>query len=130
LFEKPDFPLDQSKLPSYSDLFYEPFYQFLRQQLLANEMEIAHENGADIVSVLHICPEHNHEFSRVTSPGLENVGKTAIEVWKGLLIHKDRFQSVSTETLFGNMDSLSFYGLSEWKSYISDRYGWINPPLE
>jgi hypothetical protein len=128
LFERSDFPLDKSLLPAYSDLFYEPFYQFLRQQLLANEMEKAHENGADIVSVLHICPEHNHEFSRVTSPGLENVAKTATEVWKKLLINKDRFKSISTESLFGNMNSRNFEDLTEWKIYLSDRYGWINTP--
>lgn len=36
------------------DLFFEPFYQLLRQQMLAYHMQKAREDGADRVSVLHI----------------------------------------------------------------------------
>jgi hypothetical protein len=39
----------------------------MRQQLLAHEMEKAHELGADIVSLLHFSPAHNKDFMRVTS---------------------------------------------------------------
>ena len=38
LYERDDFPLEKTLLPSFGDLFYEPFYQFMRQQLLAHEM--------------------------------------------------------------------------------------------
>ena len=43
LFEKEDCPLAKEILPSYEALFYEPFYQFMRQQFLAHEMEKADE---------------------------------------------------------------------------------------
>jgi hypothetical protein len=43
LFEKADCPIDKEILPGFDSLFYEPFYQFMRQQFLANEMEKAHE---------------------------------------------------------------------------------------
>jgi hypothetical protein len=40
--------LDNTQL-AYDALFYEPFYQFMRQQFLAHEMELVHEMGADRV---------------------------------------------------------------------------------
>lgn len=55
----------------YDALFFEPFYQLMRLQLLAQEM-VNREMNADMVSVLHICPEANREFrERVTSPYLK-----------------------------------------------------------
>jgi hypothetical protein len=59
LYSRADFPLDKALLPDFGALFYEPFYQLFRQQALANEMELAGELDADIVSVLHIAPAHN-----------------------------------------------------------------------
>src|SRR5680860_491411 len=45
LLEAPDAPIDLTRLSSIDDLFYEPFYQFMRQQLLAEEMRKAGESG-------------------------------------------------------------------------------------
>jgi Fic family protein len=50
LYQRDDCPLDKGLVPSFEALFYEPFYQFMRQPLLAHEMERAHELGADRVS--------------------------------------------------------------------------------
>ena len=47
-----DCPLDVQRLACTDDLYYEPFYQLMRQQLLAHEMELAREKGADMVSAL------------------------------------------------------------------------------
>ena len=41
LYDSPCCPIDKTMVPEFGDLFYEPFYQFLRQQLLAHEMEQA-----------------------------------------------------------------------------------------
>ena len=35
LYDSPGCPIDKTRVPDFSDLFYEPFYQLLRQQLLA-----------------------------------------------------------------------------------------------
>ena len=43
LYRRADFPLRKDLLASFEALFYEPFYQLLRQQCLAHEMERAHE---------------------------------------------------------------------------------------
>jgi hypothetical protein len=97
----------------------------MRQQFLANEMEKAHELGADIVSVLHIAPAHNSDFRRITSPALRPFGESVIDVWKKLVRTPDRFTSVSTEQLFTKLP-IERIGLTKWWEYISTRYAWLN----
>ena len=105
LYYADDSPVLKELLSDFDDLFYEPFYQFLRQQLLANEMEKAHEKSANIVSVLHISPEHNKDFMRVTSPGLKAIESSATRVWQKLLKNPDSFIGVYTEKIHSNFTS-------------------------
>jgi len=125
LFDRDDCPIDRTLLPSFESLFYEPFYQFMRQQFLANEMERAHELGANKVSVLHIAPSRNTDFQKVTSAELQPLGKTATGVWKRLVMPGDRFVSVSTEQLFGGLSEERLPEMREWLGYITARYAWV-----
>ncbi|MEP7136421.1 MAG: hypothetical protein ABI904_15940 [Chloroflexota bacterium] len=125
LFDKADCPINKDMLPSFDSLFYEPFYQFMRQQFLANEMEKAHELDADIVSVLHIAPAHNNDFRKVTSPELGKLGESAVSGWKELVKTEGRFISVSTEKLFGAISETQLPEIKTWVEYISDRYQWV-----
>jgi hypothetical protein len=129
LFDAEDNPIDQSLLPDFRDLFYEPFYQFMRQQFLANEMEKAHELGADIVTLLHISPAHNLDFRRITSPKLAHLSKSATGAWNRLVKPKNRFIPVYSEDLFGNLNDLSSQEMQQWKTYIYTRYSWVNEVL-
>jgi hypothetical protein len=126
LYDRKNCPIDKSLLPSYDSLFYEPFYQLMRQQLLAREMEKEREMGADIVSVLHIAPNHNTDFRRITSPELVNLGDSAIDVWKNVVKNKEGFISASTEKLFGNLSIKQYPEIKDWIEYISARYPWVN----
>ena len=125
LFEREDCPIRKDILPSFDALFYEPFYQFMRQQLLAHEMEKAHELDANIVSVLHIAPAHNADFRRVTSPQLINLGESATSIWTKLVKPEGRFISVSTEQLFGRLSAERFPEIKSWAEYIQARYAWV-----
>jgi hypothetical protein len=125
LYEAGDFSLRKELLPDFGSLFYEPFYQLLRQQMLANEMEKAHELGADRVSLLLINPWHNTDFPRVTSPKLAHLGPTVIDVWKRLVKEPSRFASVSTEKLFGCFPIQQVPELAAWWQYIAARYPWV-----
>jgi hypothetical protein len=126
LYEPADCPIDKELLPGFDSLFYEPFYQFMRQQFLAHEMEKAHELGADIVSLLHICPVHNEDFRKITSPELVKLGSSATGVWRKLVTPKDRFLSVSVEDLFGNITGDMHPEIMDWVDYIRARYSWMN----
>jgi hypothetical protein len=125
LFRRDDCPLDKDLLPSFASLFYEPFYQFMRQQFLAHQMELAREKGADIVSVLHIAPACNKDFGRVTSPELEALGDSALGIWQRLVRPSNRFVSVRTEELFGHLSADDLPGMAEWLDYLHARYPWI-----
>lgn len=126
LFESADCPINKEILPSFESLFYEPFYQFMRQQFLANQMEKAHEMGAEIVSLLHIAPAHNTDFRKVTSPDLVNLGESATSIWKKLVKTEERFISVSTEQLFGNLSAENIPEIKSWLEYIKLRYAWVS----
>lgn len=102
-------------------LFYDPFDQMMRHQLLASAMEREHEMDAGIVSYLHIAPHANGEFlRRITSPALIGRGTNVHEVW-ATLVKPDRFKSVYTEDLLpvvtGNAPN------DEWAEYLGLRYG-------
>jgi hypothetical protein len=129
LFRRDDCPLDKKLLRSFDSpfepLFFEPFYQFMRQQFLAHEMEKARELEADTVSVLHIAPAHNTDFRRVTSPKLVSLGDTATDVWKKLVRTRSRFMSVSTEQLFGSLSVGRLPEMRAWLEYIDTRYRWV-----
>ncbi len=125
LFDKDNCPIDKALLPSYDSLFYEPFYQLMRQQFLASEMEAAHELDADVVSLLHVAPSHNTGFRRVTSPDLVSLGDTATGVWRRLVRQPERFQSVYTEQMFGSILEKLASELKPWADYLTRRYPWM-----
>ncbi len=125
LFNAPDCPLNKNLLPDFSTLFFEPFYQFMRQQFLAHEMEKAHELDADVVSLLHIAPAHNQDFKKITSPLLIPLGDSAVNIWKRLVKDPDSFSSVSTEQFFGSFIRKESSEMKDWQNYISQRYAWL-----
>lgn len=103
-FQAADGPIESSRVPDYLDLFYEPFYQMMRQQLLAHQMEKHRELGAEVVTVVHVCPAGNTDFQDVTSPHLAPLGDSATAVWGSLLRKPERFVEVHTEDLFRSFD--------------------------
>jgi len=125
LFRRDDCPINKELLPRFEALFYEPFYQLMRQQFLAHEMERAKELGAEMVYVLHITPDHNADFCRVTSPELAPLGDTVTNVWKKLVQPRDRFISISTEQLFGGWSVEELTETRAWWEYITTRYAWV-----
>lgn len=122
IFDRADCPLNKGLIPKFEDLFFEPFYQLMRQQFLAHEMEKAHEDDADIVSVLHVAPRLNREFTDVTSPSLRILGDSATGVWGKLVTMSDRFRGIHTGELFGGFNVTAFPELVAWRAYIDERY--------
>ncbi len=125
LFTPADCILDKTLFPGFASLFFEPFYQLMRQQFLAWEMEKAHELGADIVSLLHISPNHNLDFRRVTSQALQSLGESPTAVWAKLVRFPDRFRGVYSEDLFGRFDVSPHLEMKNWHQYITNRYRWV-----
>jgi len=76
----------------------EPFYQLVRQQLLAHALETSGSEGAARVRVVHVLSEHNVEYQHsLARPEHRALGDTVSEVWHRLLRRPDRFLSVDSK---------------------------------
>ena len=82
------------------DFFWEPFYQLVRQQMLAFKMEKAREAGADRVRVLHISPAGNRRLHTVTSKPLKRFGTDAFAVFGETLVDPGAFIGRTIEQTF------------------------------
>ena len=115
----------------YDALFVGPFYQLMRLQLLAQEMERGRELQADVVTMLHITPEANQEFREfVPSPSSKNTSlrgkfpnKGTLDIWKEL-VPAEKFMSLSTESLLGVLGREALSTHPAWVAYLEQRYGW------
>ncbi|PBC01456.1 hypothetical protein [Mesorhizobium sp. WSM3860] len=107
-----------------TDLFWEPFYQLVRQQMLAGRMQATQEDGAERVRVLHIAPAGNERLTRVTSPALRPLGDNAFKVYRSMLEYPDDFISRSTESLFSPLIADAPKG-DAWADYLRDRYTFL-----
>ena len=95
LLEESDCPIDTK---DYESLYYEPFYQLMRQTLLGWKMVQAGEYQCDEYIHLHVIPENNTELrDRVTSSELK--GSNMSEAWKSVLKERKRYKVVSPEKL-------------------------------
>lgn len=122
------FSTNSNKDKLYDSLFYEPFYQLMRLQLLAQEME-AHkdkEMDADVVSVLHVCPQANNEFRKNVAPDYlkeKFPGKDVLEIWKEL-VPCFKFTSITVEDLLDTIVEQAGADNKEWVDYLRIRYNW------
>lgn len=110
------------------DFFWEPFYQMLRQQMLAFQMQAANEGGAERVRVLSLSPAGNRALHTVTAPALRCHGDDAFDVFRGLLTRPEDFVSCSIGAAFGKV--LSDPGLEgqSWADYLLGRYTFMRSP--
>lgn len=118
----PNRPLKPTTAFAISDLFFEPFYQLLRQQMLAFQLE-KHKDGCDEAIVIHISPQDNRILHRVTSPKLRLLGNDVFDVWRSLLANPKKFIEVSVGPFFAPILREPSTGLNEWAAYIQRRYG-------
>jgi hypothetical protein len=141
---KPDDDRKDKRLASYGDLafapagplkadtgvaleefFWEPFYQLLRQQMVAAQMQEAREDGAERVRVLHISPNGNADLHRVTAPALRHLSQDAFEAFRSLLVRPDDFISASTEAVFSAALAAAEAEDRPWADYLLERYSFL-----
>jgi hypothetical protein len=120
------------------DFFWEPFYQLLRQQMLARRMEDAREDGTTRVRVLHISPAGNAHLHKVTAPALrvvDGVQQTdAFAAFSKVLATPadgvSRFLSRTTEAVVGPHLAAEQDCPEDraWAEYLRGRYGVLGNP--
>lgn len=122
----PDGPIRNDRSLSVEDFYWEPFYQLLRQQMLAWRMEQA---TRERTRVLHISPRGNTALHKVTSGKIgDATGQTdAFDAFKALLEPTadgaPRFVSVYAEDLFG--PEIAAMPNDPWAAYLNDRYTFL-----
>jgi hypothetical protein len=101
------------------DLYYEPFYQLMRQTLLGWLMVKNKEYGCDEFLHIHVIPNENTKLREiVTSPGLE--GESMCAAWRKVLRQPAAYFVLTPENFMRPIDvcedSASISG------YLSKRY--------
>ena len=108
----------RTDLVAYEDMFVEPFYQLMRQQFLAGQMEAVNELGAEVVRVVVVRPSNNHELARSFNREGQRIGglQDVYEVWRRLLRRPDRFGALDSASLLDDRSPCS----DEFKARYAD----------
>jgi len=114
IWRAPSGPIRADADVTLDDFFWEPFYQMLRQQMLAWHTERI-DSVIDRARVLHLSPAGNTPLHTVTSPALRRLGDDAFSVFRSLLTDPADFRSMSIEDAFAP--------LADWPE--ADSYGWL-----
>jgi hypothetical protein len=106
---------------NFEALYYEPFYQLMRQTLLGWKMVDNNEYDCDEFVHIHVIPDENLELlNNITSPLLRKYGNTLCEVWKGVLKKPDHYKIISPEHFLEPLKN--FPDTSSLLKYLEKRY--------
>ena len=124
---------DPATAPELDDFFYEPFYQIMRQRLLADRMVRKRELGVDEAKVVVVVPEQNWAYRTVsdgkatTSPLLAQRFprlETVDAVMRASLRDPDaQFDMVAPSNLLNTLSQRLSDETEGWAGYWRDRYG-------
>jgi hypothetical protein len=118
LFDDPQCPI--RKIDNFRDLYYDPFYQLMRQTLFGWKMVEANEMDCDEYIHLHIIPKGNRKIQEITSPDLKFKGSDMSTVWKNLLKEPFRYKVLSAEELLSPLKKDQ--NLKDFFDYLKTRY--------
>jgi hypothetical protein len=117
LLAAPDCPVRVQE-PAW--LFYEPYYQLMRQTLLAWQMTKAREFGASEWIHAHIVPEGNVALrNRVDGCAPDLKGVTMADAWRSVLRERGRYRLFSPA---GIVPSEVPQQWQAWRTWLKDRY--------
>ena len=116
LLEDNDSPI---QCDNFEDLFYEPYYQLMRQTLLGWEMVRRKEYDANDWIHIHVIPKQNEELrNTITSKNLK--GKSLEESWKLLLKDPNKYYVLSPEEFLKPIENIE--DTKSILSYLKKRY--------
>ena len=100
LLEEQNCPI---RTDDFESLYFEPFYQLMRQTLLGWKMVEANEYNCDEYIHLHIIPTKNRDLKqKITSPKM--TGSDMSDAWKKVLADKNKYKVFSPEELFNSLE--------------------------
>jgi len=107
------------KVSNKEALYYEPFYQLMRQTLLGWQMVTRKEYDCEDWVHLHVIPDENEELKNtVTSPDLN--GSNIEEAWKSVLVEPNRYISIDPKKLM--LPIKDCFDTKSLLTYLEKRY--------
>ena len=133
LFHAPYSSFNPVVVPDLADFLYEPFYQIMRQRLLADRMVQCRELEVDAVKVVVVVPKENWAFRALcngrakTSPPLVRrfPSLETVEEVMGASLKEPaaQFGMVAPSCLLQSVVRNSPDETAEWADYWRERYG-------
>jgi hypothetical protein len=118
LLERADSPI---RLGEHERLFFDPFYQLMRQTLLAWQMVEHQEFGATEWLHIHVAPGANVALlETVTSPKLAEFGNME-SAWRSVLVSPKRYVLVAPGAVVPDVAAHDEFG--DWQKWLGARYG-------
>ena len=117
LLERDDCPIAVSDL---GWLFYEPYYQLMRQTLLAWQMVEHRELDATDWLHVHVVPEANIALRRAGRAAVELVGQTMEEKWRSVLKEPGRYRLLTPSDLLDGIGESGRWRV--WREWLCERY--------
>ena len=111
-----------------TDLLYEPFYQLMRQRLLADRMVKHRELEVSEAKVIAVVPDGNRAYrERITSPPLAERFpnfKTVSDVFRATLKYPDHaYAMICPSQLVNAVEQACGNATADWVKYQRERYG-------
>ena len=111
------------------ELLYEPFYQLMRQRLLADRMAMERELDISEARVIAVVPEHNTAYrNRLTSPSLAQRFpelESVSDVFRATLKRPyEAYAIVCPSLLVDAIEGECGAAAADWTRYQRGRYGW------
>ena len=125
LFHGPLSPFNLEIAGQIEDYMYEPYYQAMRQQLLASQYREFGVPRVDQVRLVHVAVSENRALRAVTSPRFRELGSDFYETWRKLLIEPENFTLIPTEELFRGFPIERHRELEPWFGYMKSRYSFL-----
>ena len=118
-------PIDPRHGLVLADFLYEPFYQLLRQQMLAWRIEHDPTSGVDRARVLHLSPGANVHLHNVTAHKLRPFADDAFHAFSAVLKRPNDFVGHSIEDAFA---LLTDWPDADWFPWLQARYASLCGP--
>ena len=117
LLERPDRPI---AVADVRWLFYEPYYQLMRQTLLAWQMVEHQEFGATDWLHVHVVPLGNARLRARGGAPRQLPGRGLAEVWRSVLRQPSRYRLITPTELITGLEAVPAW--AAWRNWLRDRY--------
>lgn len=109
----------------FPELSQEPYYQLLRQQLLARQIELHHAPSLFAVNLLYLYTPRNRGLIQTQLPAVSSNKRDMFDTWTSLLKVPDRFHPMDMRDLLSVSEIRLHPTYMPWFEYMTERYRFL-----